>query len=76
MFFIYYNRFQIKDYPQNFLQCSVEEQKLLAIFEVDTGPYARAQFGYRKRTEVVKLKVKLPLVEERLQLIVRISIEN
>ena len=76
MFFIYYNRFQIKDYPQNFLQCSVEEQKLLAIFEVDTGPYARAQFGYRKRTEAVKLKVKLPLVEERLQLIVRISIEN
>ena len=73
---MYYNCFQIKDYPQNFLQCSVEEQKLLAIFEVDTGPYARAQFGYRKRTGVVKLKVKLPLVEERLQLIVRISIEN
>ena len=48
----------------------------MAIFEVDTGPYARAQFGYRKRTGAVKLKVKLPLVEERLQLIVRISIEN
>ena len=48
---MYYNCFQIKDYPQNFLQCSVEEQKLLAIFEVDTGPYARAQFGYRKELE-------------------------
>ena len=73
---MYYNGFQIKDYPQNFLQCSVEDQKVLAIFEVDTGPYAREQFGYRKRTGAVKLKVKLPLVEERLQLIVRRSIEH
>ena len=40
---MYYNGFQIKDYPQNFLQCSVEDQKVLAIFEVDTGPYAREQ---------------------------------
>ena len=31
-------------------------------------------FGYRKRTAPVKLKVQLPLVEERLQLIVRITI--
>ena len=38
---MYYDRFQIKDYPQNFLQCSVEKQKVLEIFEVDTGPYAR-----------------------------------
>ena len=37
---MYYDCFQIKDYPENFLQCSVEEQKVLAIFEVDTGPYA------------------------------------
>ena len=73
---MYYNGFQIEDYPQNFLQCSVEDQKVLAIFEVDTGPYAREQFGYRKRTGAVKLKVKLPLVEERLQLIVRRSIEH
>ena len=73
---MYYDRFRIKDYPQNFLQCSVEEQKVLAIFEEDTGPYAREQFGYRKRTGVVKLKVKLPMVEEWLQLIVRITIEN
>ena len=73
---MYYGRFQIKDYPQNFLQCSVEDQKVLAIFEVDTGPYAREQFGYRKRTGAVKVKVKLPLVEERLQLIVRIAIES
>ena len=73
---MYYDCFQIKDYPENFLQCSVEEQKVLAIFEVDTGPYAREQFGYRKKTGAVKLKVKLPIVQERPQLIVRISTEN
>ena len=73
---MYYDHFQIKDYPQNFLQCNVKEQKVVAIFEVGTEPYAREQFGYRKRTGAVKLKVKLPMVEERLQLIVRISVEN
>ena len=67
---MHYDRFQIKDYPPNFLQCSVEEQKVLAIFEVDTGPYAREQFVYRKRTGAVKVNAKLPLVEERLQLVV------
>ena len=66
--------FQISDYPDIYRQCSVEDQKLLAIFTVDTGPYCRQQFGYRKRTAPVKLKVQLPLVEERLQLIVRITI--
>ena len=38
---MYYDHFQIKDYPQNSLQCNVEEQKVVAIFEVGTGPYAR-----------------------------------
>ena len=71
---IYY--FQISDYPDIYRECSVEDQKLLAIFSVDTGPYCRHQFGYRKRTAAAKLKVQLPLVEERLQLIVRITIHN
>ena len=35
---MYYDHFQIKDYTQNFLQSSVEEQKVLATFAVDTGP--------------------------------------
>ena len=65
--------FQISDYPDTYCQCSVEDQKLLAIFTVNTGPYCRPQFGYRKRTVPVKLNIQLPLVEERLQLIVRIS---
>lgn len=73
---MYYDHFQIKDYTQNFLQSSVEEQKVLATFAVDTGPYTREQFGYRKRTGTVKLKLTLPLVEERLQFIVRIPIAN
>ena len=69
---IYY--FQISDYPDIYRECSVEDQKLLAIFTADTRPYCRQQqFGYRKRTAPVKLKVQLPLVEERLQLIVRIT---
>ena len=68
------NYFQISDYPDIYRQCSVEDQKLLAIFTVDTGPYCRQQFRYRKRTAPVKLKVQLPLVDERLQLIVRIAI--
>ena len=69
-----YYYFYIGDYPDIHRECSVEDQKLLAIFTVDTGPYCRQQFGYRKRTTPVKLEVQLPLVEERLQLIVRISI--
>ena len=69
---IYY--FQISDYPDIYRECSIEDQKLLAIFTADTRPYCRQQqFGYRKRTAPVKLKVQLPLVEERLQLIVRIT---
>ena len=66
--------FQISDYPEIYRQCTVEDQKLLSIFKVDTGPYSRHKFGYRKRTAAVKLKVELPLVEERLQLLVRITI--
>ena len=66
--------FEINDYPQIYRECSVEDQKLLAIFTVDTGPYARQQYGYSKRTAAAKLKVQLPLVEEQLQFIVRITI--
>ena len=61
-----------KDYSQHVLQCSVEDQKLFGKFDAHTRPYVREQFGYRKRTG----QVKLPLVEERLQFIVRISNEN
>ena len=66
--------FQVTDYPQIYRECSVEDQKLLAIFHVDTAPYARQQHAYRKQTVAAKLKVQLSLVEERLQLIVRITI--
>ena len=57
-------------------QCSVVDQKLLSIFEVDMRPYQRQQYGYRKRTDPVKLRVKLPLVEECLNFIVRIIIHK
>ena len=57
---------QISDYPQEYLECTEEDQKLLALFEVDTGPYQKDKFGYRKRTAPLKLVVKLPFVEERL----------
>ena len=63
--------FQISGYPEIYLQCTVDDQKLLSIFEVDTGPYWRQKFSYRKRTAPVKVRVKLPLVEERLHFIVR-----
>lgn len=43
--------FQISGYPEIYLQCTVDDQKLLSIFEVDTGPYRRQKFSYRKRTE-------------------------
>ena len=55
--------FEINDYPQIYRECSVEDQKLLAIFTVDTGRYARQQYVYSKRTAAAKLKVQLPLVE-------------
>ena len=38
---------------------------------MDTGPYRKDRVGYRKRTGPAKLLVKLPLVEERLDIIVR-----
>ena len=44
---------------------------MLSSFTVDTGPYKRQKFGYRKRTSTSKLVVQLPLVEEHLSLIVR-----
>ena len=56
------------------VECSIEDQKVLAIVIVDTGPYTRQQYRFRKRTAAAKLKVQLQLVEERLELIVRISI--
>ena len=45
---------------------------MLSLFTVDTGRYERQKFGYRKRTGPCKLNVQLPLVEERLSLIVRL----
>lgn len=72
---MFYNMFfQISDCPGIYRQCTAKDEKLLAIFEVDTGLYSREQFGYEKRTGTVKLKVKNPLVEERLQLLVKITI--
>ena len=72
---MFYNMFfQISDCPGICRQCTAKDKKLLAIFEVDTGLYSREQFGYEKRTGTVKLKVKNPLVEERLQLLVKITI--
>ena len=72
---MFYNMFfQISDCPGIYRQCTAKDEKLLAIFQVDTGLYSREQFGYEKRTGTVKLKVKNPLVEERLQLLVKITI--
>lgn len=72
---MFYNMFfQISDCPGIYRQCTAKDEKLLAIFEVDTGLYSREQFGYEKRTGTVKLKVKNPLVEARLQLLVKITI--
>ena len=41
---------QISDYPEDYLQCTEEDQELLALFKVDTGTYKKDKFGYRKRT--------------------------
>ena len=61
---------------QKYQECTMEDEKLLATFTVDTDPYSRHHFGCRKQTAAVKLKVELLLVEEQLQLIVRITIHN
>ena len=60
---------QITDYPDN-IRCSVEDRNLLALFEVDTGPYKKEKCGYRKRTGPYKLLVKQPLVETAISLLV------
>ena len=44
---------------------------MLSLFTVDTDPYKSQNFGYRKRTAPCKPSVQLPLLEERLNLIVR-----
>ena len=62
---------QISDYPQEYLECTEEYQKLLALFQVDTGPYQKDKFGYRERTAPSKLVVKLPLLEERLDELIK-----
>ena len=62
---------QITDYPPEYLEFSIKDRDILRLFIVDTGLYRRLQFGYRKRSGPCKLRVKLPLVEERLDLIVR-----
>ena len=43
---------------------------MLALFEVDTGPYKKQKCGYRKRTGLCKRVVKQPLVETRISLLV------
>ena len=63
--------FQISDYPDLLLQCTKQDQIILSIFYVDTGPYKRPKCGYRKRTQPVKLVIKLPIVEERLNVLVK-----
>ena len=52
------------------MSCTKEDQKLLSLFEVDTGRYEKHQHGYRKRTGPCKLIVRTPLVEERINLLV------
>ena len=32
--------FQISDYSEIYRECTVEDQKLIAIFKVDTRPYS------------------------------------
>ena len=41
---------------------------------MDTGRYKKQKHGYRKRTGPSKLLVKLPLVEERLDEVVKLII--
>ena len=48
---MYYDHFQIKDYPQNFLQCNVKEQKVVAIFEVGTEPMPENSLATEKELE-------------------------
>ena len=60
---------EITDYPDN-IRCSVEDQNLLALFEVDTGQHKKEKCGYRKRTGPYKLLLKQPLVETRISLLV------
>ena len=62
---------QITDYPPEYLEFSIKDRDILRLFIVDTGLYRRLQFGYIKRSGPCKLRVKLPLVEEWLDLIVR-----
>ena len=66
----------ITDYPENIRKCSIDDQNLLALFQVDTGPYKREKFGYRKRTGPCKLIVKQPLVETRILLLVGTAVFN
>ena len=56
------------------MQC--RRPKAFGHLDCCTGPYCRQQYGYRERTAAAKLKVQLPLVEELLQLIVRVAIHN
>ena len=53
--------------------CSIEDQNMLALFEVDTGPYKKPKSGYRKRTGPCQLTVKQPLVETRISLLVCVA---
>ena len=62
--------FQISDYPEDYLHCNEEDQELLALFKVGTKPHKKEKYGYRKRTGPSKLEVKLPLIEEKINLVV------
>ena len=50
--------FHISDYPEIYREYTVEDQKLIVIFKVDTGPCSRQQFHYTKRPAAAKLKVE------------------
>ena len=62
----------ISDYQPEYLQCSQDDQKLVALLQVDNEPYKNPKHGYRKRNGPSKLLVKLPLVEESLDEVVKL----
>ena len=57
-------------------RCSIEDQNLLALSEVDTGPYQKQKYGYRKRTGLCKLVVKQPFVETKIPSLVRTTAQS
>ena len=41
---------KITDYPPEYLERSIQDQNLLNLFIVDTGPYRWNRFGNRRRS--------------------------